>query len=222
MKGMKGQMSESALVGVILSISGGFQDAYTYNCRDQVFANAQTGNIVLFAQNLALGNWSMVFRYLVPVLAFVGGVLAAELLKRMFKENEKLHWRQVVLFFEIIILFLAGFMPESGNLPATVLISFSCAMQVESFRKLKGSPYATTMCIGNLRAGTEQLSHYIHTGEPSAKRKCLHYYLVIFTFAVGAAFGGVLTRQLGYGAVWICCGILAVALILMFTKGEEE
>ncbi|MDO4296721.1 MAG: DUF1275 domain-containing protein, partial [bacterium] len=28
-----GQMSESLLVGALLSLSGGFQDAYTYICR---------------------------------------------------------------------------------------------------------------------------------------------------------------------------------------------
>ena len=40
------QPSESMLVGCLLAASGGFQDAYTYNVRDQVFANAQTGNMV--------------------------------------------------------------------------------------------------------------------------------------------------------------------------------
>ena len=39
------QMSESMILGVVLTLAGGFQDAYSYNCRGQVFANAQTGNI---------------------------------------------------------------------------------------------------------------------------------------------------------------------------------
>ena len=45
-------MSESFLIAGILSVSGGLQDAYTYMYRGKVFANAQTGNIVLLAQNL--------------------------------------------------------------------------------------------------------------------------------------------------------------------------
>lgn len=51
-----GQMSESFLIAGILSISGGLQDAYTYMYRGKVFANAQTGNIVLLAQNLVDRN----------------------------------------------------------------------------------------------------------------------------------------------------------------------
>ncbi len=41
------QMSDSLTVGVLLAVVGGFLDAYTYLLRGHVFANAQTGNIVL-------------------------------------------------------------------------------------------------------------------------------------------------------------------------------
>ena len=38
-------MSDSFLMSAFIILSGGLQDAYTYCCRDKVFANAQTGNI---------------------------------------------------------------------------------------------------------------------------------------------------------------------------------
>ena len=60
------QMSESMTLAVFLTLAGGFQDAYSYNCRGKVFANAQTGNIVLLGQNLAQGNWDLGLRYLLP------------------------------------------------------------------------------------------------------------------------------------------------------------
>ena len=46
-----GQMSEAFLTAAFLSMSGGLQDAYTYIARGNVFANAQTGNIVLLSQS---------------------------------------------------------------------------------------------------------------------------------------------------------------------------
>ena len=49
----KWQMSESLALGIVLTLAGGFQDAYSYNCRGKVFANAQTGNIVLMGSHLA-------------------------------------------------------------------------------------------------------------------------------------------------------------------------
>ena len=48
-----GQMSDSFLMSAFIILSGGLQDAYTYCCRDKVFANAQTGNIVLMELTLS-------------------------------------------------------------------------------------------------------------------------------------------------------------------------
>ena len=80
-------MSESFLIAGILSISGGLQDAYTYMYRGKVFANAQTGNIVLLAQNLVDRNWQAVLRYFSPLLFFALGVAMAECIRMEIPEG---------------------------------------------------------------------------------------------------------------------------------------
>ena len=55
------QMSESLLLGAILATVGGFLDAHTYICRGKVFANAETGNIVLMGAKLAEGDFKDAF-----------------------------------------------------------------------------------------------------------------------------------------------------------------
>ena len=55
-KPLRGQMSDSFRAAVFIILSGGFQDAYTYTCRGEVFANAQTGNIVLLSTALFGGH----------------------------------------------------------------------------------------------------------------------------------------------------------------------
>ena len=157
----KMQMSETFLLNGILAFSGGFQDAYTYNVRDEVFSNAQTGNVVLMSQHFLMGEWTTGLRYLFPILAFAFGVLIAEQIGHHYKYAKKLHWRQIILLFELILLFAVGFIPGRYNLLATMLVSFTCAMQVQTFRTVKGYGYASTMCIGNLRSGTESLSVYL-------------------------------------------------------------
>lgn len=81
------QMSEAVSTGVFLTLSGGFQDAYTYFCRGKVFANAQTGNIVLWGTHMAKREWGMALRYLAPILAFVAGVYVAEHIRRVHRER---------------------------------------------------------------------------------------------------------------------------------------
>ena len=79
---INGQMSESIPLGFILVFSGGFMDAYTYMCRGGVFANAQTGNILLFGVNISKGNISDSLRYLFPVLMFTAGIFISECKKQ--------------------------------------------------------------------------------------------------------------------------------------------
>ena len=71
------QRSESFFVGALLSLAGGFLDAYTYITRGGVFANAQTGNMVLLGLRLSEHRWSDSLSYLIPILAFAAGVLLA-------------------------------------------------------------------------------------------------------------------------------------------------
>ena len=140
------QMSEAFINSIFLAMSGGFQDAYTYFTRDKVFSNAQTGNVVLMSQHFMMGEWKDGLKYLLPLLAFTFGVLAAERIQAQFRFARRLHWRQGILLLEIAILLIVGFLPQTLNMTATILVSFSCAMQVQAFRKVDGYSYASTMC----------------------------------------------------------------------------
>ena len=140
------QMSETVRLGAVLAAAGGFLDAYTYLTRGGVFANAQTGNIVLLGVYLARGQFRTAGRYLIPILAFAAGVIVAELIKARFRYHPALHWRQITVGAELVILAAVAFLPQRWNVPANLAVSFVCAMQVESFRKIRGNTYATTMC----------------------------------------------------------------------------
>ena len=104
--------SESYLVGVLLAIAGGYLDVYTYICRGGVFANAQTGNIVLLGINLADHNWSKLLFYMYPILAFMAGILVTEFVRRRFRYNPGLHWRQIVIVLEFLVLWIIAFTPS--------------------------------------------------------------------------------------------------------------
>ena len=67
------QMSENFILGIMLALCGGFLDAYTYITRGGVFANAQTGNIVLMGINIAKGDFERVI--LIGSKKFCGEIL---------------------------------------------------------------------------------------------------------------------------------------------------
>ena len=217
-----GQMSESFLTAVFLSLSGGLQDAYTYLFRGKVFANAQTGNIVLLSTNIMDGRWDKVLHYLVPLCAFALGVLTAEKMRERFREMRTLHWRQLVVLGEGLLLFLVGFLPQEQNLLANAIVSFSCAMQVQTFRKVNGYAYASTMCIGNMRSGMDSLCSWVLNRNPAALKKSFYYWGIILLFALGAGLGSLTLDLCGAKAIWFSCLLLAVSFCLMFLKEDVE
>ena len=159
----KVQISESIELGILLALSGGFMDAYSYIGRGEVFANAQTGNMLLLGVHLSEGNIPAAIRYLCPVLAFTFGIALADIVRNS-GIGSHLHWRQISVVAEAIILTIVSFLPQSHNLLANSLTSLACGIQVESFRKIHGNGIATTMCIGNLRSGTQKKEKLLKKG----------------------------------------------------------
>ena len=216
------QTSEAFINSAFLAVSGGFQDAYTYFTRDGVFSNAQTGNVVLMSERFMNGEVKAGLHYLIPLTAFFLGVLLAERIQEKFRYARRLHWRQGILLVEIILLFLVGFIPGNLNVLATTLVSFSCALQVQTFRKVRGHAYASTMCIGNMRSGTEALCAYFHTRDIAILHKALTYFGVIGLFALGAGLGALLTNVFAVRAIWFSCALLTISFFMMFIKETEE
>lgn len=221
MKKIKGQMSESFLLGSMLAIVGGFLDAYTYLLRGGVFANAQTGNMVLLGVSAVEGHFLKALYYLSPIGAFALGVVAAEAVRYRFRNHPRIHWRQIVVAAEFFLLLGAAFVPQGDfDVAVNIAVSFMCAMQVESFRKVNGNAFASTMCTGNLRSATERLWRYHLTGDQSERDRGVQYLLIILFFIVGAAAGSWLSGLWGVKAVLFCCVLLAVAFGVMFVKED--
>ena len=170
------------------------------------------------SEHFMKGEWQDGLKYLIPLFAFAAGVFVAEQIQAKFRLSQKLHWRQGILLIEILILILVGFMPEKLNMLATVLVSFSCAMQVQAFRKVDGYSYASTMCIGNLRNGTASLSMYLRERKTGLLKQALYYFGIILFFAIGAGLGGVISIEIGYRAIWVSGGLLLVSTLLMFLE----
>ena len=170
------------------------------------------------SQHFMSGEWMAGVRYLLPLVAFTLGVFIAEQIQYHYKDARRLHWRQGIILAEILILFAVGFIPKEFNMVATVLVSFACAMQVQTFRKVNGYAYASTMCIGNLRSGTAALSVYLREKKPEQFRQSMHYFAIIFIFAVGAGIGGNLSAHFGIHMIWFSCGLLLISFLMMFRR----
>lgn len=219
----KRQMSESFLVGAIMALSGGFMDAYTYLSRGKVFANAQTGNIILLGIYMSEGKWREALNYILPVCCFAVGVFIAQLLRLHFKNRPKVHWRQMAVLLEIMILLFVGYLSQRYNMLANILVSFACGIQVQAFRVIEGNNLSTTMCIGNLRTATDAFCNYLHNREDKKTlKKSGMYYSIILIFVLGAVLGKTAVHHFPIKAIWFSPLALLVAFMLMTLNNEEQ
>lgn len=219
--------SETIGAGILLALSGGVMDAYSYMERGHVFANAQTGNIILMSIALSEGVWMRAASYFFPVFSFAAGIFLADLTRMIFRGLEtkrgrgRLHWKQIVLFAEAVILAAVAFVPHHMDFLANALTSFACGMQVESFRTIRGNSIATTMCIGNLRSASEQMSLFIEKRDRTRLHRGGLYFLIIAIFAAGAVAGNAAVSYFGQRAILICPVILSVLFFVIFVQEKK-
>lgn len=213
---MRKQMSESLSVGILLAVSGGLIDAYSYLYRGEVFANAQTGNVLLFSIHLAKGEWESALHYAFPIAAFLCGVALAVIICYLGRNRKRMHWRQICVLFEAVVLFSVAWIPKSANLLANSLISLVCGIQVETFRKIENASVATTMCIGNLRSAMHSAITCGLVGKRGDKHTAYISFVIVIAFASGAIMGSILIRH--FDTYSVCCGtiIMLMCFFLMF------
>ncbi len=210
--------AERLATGLGLAVVGGFLDTYTYFTRGGVFANAQTGNLVLLGISAARGELYRAGQYLIPVLAFALGVVATEGLRARRSAGD---WQRTVLLLEAAILAVVGLLPPAfPDFVVNVTVSFLCSMQVNSFRLLEGMPYATTMCTGNLRSCAYHLGQRLFAGERAGTGKAARYLWVMLAFCAGAALGVPATQWAGGRAVWLC--VLPLLLVRAWLGYQYE
>lgn len=215
------QMSDSFRLGAILAMSGGFMDAYSYMCRGKVFANAQTGNMLLLGISLAEHHMETALHYLFPVIAFAAGILLADFVRLRYAKKSRLHWRQMTVLAEAAVLAGVAFIPLRMNLLANSLTSLACGIQVESFRKIHGNGIATTMCIGNMRSATQNIAEFIHTGKREYGERGLLYIGINLCFVLGAVIGNWYVKLSGQRAIFVCSICLMAAFFMMFAEKNE-
>lgn len=207
-------------VWLLLAMSGGCMDAYSYLFRDHVFANAQTGNILLLGVNLSTGNFSDCFRYFCPIVAFVLGIVAAYLIMRLCTPQRIGVAKMAVVAIEIAVLFAVAFLPSAYHVIANAMISLACGMQLECFGEFMGRRAATTMCIGNLRSAVHNAMDFVFGKERAHWLNAVFFAVTILFFTAGAVIGNVFVMHLGTYAIWGSCAILLVCLGLLCIRAE--
>lgn len=203
----------SLRVAALLTLSGGFLDAFTFVGHGQVFANAMTGNIVLMGIAVAAQDWAQALRHVPPLLAFIAGVFLANCLRLPRVRKIIVSPALVCLALEIVMLGIGSQLPadfpDAWLVPGIALVA---AMQNSSFTHIGSSPYNSVMTTGNLRRSIESLFKGItHKMDEGALHEARVFGLVCLCFLLGAVLGGICTLSMDNLALTLPVLMLVVA-----------
>ena len=211
---------ENLPTGLLLAGAGGFLDAYTFVGRGGVFANAQTGNIVLLAVAAGERHWPAALLHVPAILAFMLGVALAETLARPTARPVVRRPARFVLVGEIVVLVIVGALPllQVPDQVVTAAIAFTSALQVSTFRSLQGIDYSTTLTTSNLRTLVAKAYLWRADHDATAGRQAARIRAVVAGFGVGAAVGALCTHIFGPRAVWVAAAMLVLALAAIIVE----
>ena len=209
---------------VLLSVVGGFLEAYAYATRG-FFCNAQTGNVAMMVYLLFTGETARGFSYLLPIGAYI---LAIALTAVMPKQKKKLFgfvtWSLLCAFIEVIVLFLVGFIPLDMELSHAALfitpLAFVTGLQFNTFKGDNGMTFATILCTKNLCFGTVNFVEGVRERNKDKLMKGTGYFFHIACFIFGAILAVLLWRftSLQEKTVWVACGVMSLVFLWLFVR----
>ncbi|MBW5435071.1 DUF1275 domain-containing protein [Bradyrhizobium canariense] len=174
----------SLLVASVLSMSGGFLDAFTWLSLG-VFASSQTGNVVFLGVYALSGQWQRALHHLLPLVAFVLGALVAVRTRAAL----------CCLIGEIVCLAATMLLLHRVSDEITILvISFGVALQSASFRQVGHWKYLSVTVTGNMLRAMDQ---FVAAPDRDAARGAGTMLTLCLAFLLGAAVGGCVTKWLG-------------------------
>ncbi len=201
------------LATCLVTLAGGAVDAWVYLGHGHVFANAQSGNIVLMGIALAQDDFKGAAAHLPSLAAFVAGLLASRLAGRGLK-SIGLNSRVARLGVEsLLLLALALVADRLSNSIVTSCVGFIAGVQITSLSHFGTWTFNTGMTTGNLRAAATAASNAL-SGTPEEWPRALSMAVLSAAFAAGAVIGACLTPRFGELTLLPVAGSVALAAIL--------
>ena len=221
---MNAELREKLRVAILMALSAGFMDGFTFFHYDGRFAGAQTGNIIQAGISIAQGQFGKFWDFAIPVLFFVAGVMfkvfySHHLIKR--RRFDALYLLTVQLIgLTVFTILYATILHGLANSWFVGILSFFMAIQFDTFNRAHGLAYTSVFTTGNLKAFSVNLAKWILTKNPENIHAVRVLGLIIPCFFVGAALATWIGKYWGAWSLMIVCLLHFTVFLIYRLQGE--
>lgn len=201
------------LIAILLAITSGGIDAYTFIEQGGVFAGLQTGNSILFGISLANHDFDQSLKYIFSIIFFALGIL---IIKVMQRKLDSINTRKVIImFYEIVVIMLVGLLvKDTSSVLIVGLLSLVSAAQLQEFKLLKGNPFNPLMMTGNISKIANNAYLALVDHDKKAKSLLIDTIMVITSFILGTFIMGIVDHYLNAYSVLVL--IIPLSLVIIF------
>lgn len=213
---------ESAIVAQLLAFFAGGIDAYTYLTHGHVFALVQTGNLILLGINISKFNWTIALTRLIPIFVFFIGIMLTKYLNLKITHIRKFTRQEFILFIAIILIIIIAFLEDRiPVLFTSQMLSFTAAILLAEFDKLRGNPLTAFMMTGNMK----KVATFLVEGSVQKKAELLSRSwsaakLIIFFF-VGAIINATLVKCFDFKTILFDALVLFIILLIIYINNRQ-
>lgn len=183
-----------------VSMIGGFFGGYAIIGHCDIFANAQTANLIHMVKRLCTGELDGILFLLLTLVAYVAGNAYYVVHQKFFKTDIRL----VSLIMDFCIIVLIGLMP-SGTYDYIMLlpIFFVTPIQWNAYRVAAGYVSSTIFSSNNVRQTTISLVSYIIDKDKKQLNKFKFYGKTLLFFHIGVAGACLGYVFMGLTNIWL-------------------
>ncbi|CAI2587761.1 hypothetical protein AKUH4B507X_06440 [Apilactobacillus kunkeei] len=201
------------LIAILLAITSGGIDAYTFIQQGGVFAGLQTGNSILFGISLANHEFDQSLKYIFSIIFFALGIV---IIKVMQRKLDSINIRKVIImFYEIVVIMIVGLLVKNTSSVLIVgLLSLVSAAQLQEFKLLKGNPFNPLMMTGNISKIANNAYLALVDHDKKAQSLLMDTIMVITSFILGTFIMGIVDHYLNAYSVLVL--IIPLSLVIIF------
>lgn len=214
---------ESLWIASVLTFISGYINAFTFVTQNGRFAGIQSGNLLSLAYYFSLGNRVEAFNFFIPIFFFVLGQWFTYQIEIRYKET-KLGWHFISSLWMTCLLIVDTFLTPFISAQVTIaILAFVSSMQIETFKRLQGHPYANVMMTGNVKNAAYLWYKGIKEKDPLLQKKGKNIFLTILSFMIGVVLGTRFSFILGeYALTLVLFPMVFINLHLWHEKNPRQ
>lgn len=192
----------------------GFIDAFTFITQDELFASAQTGNMVVLAAKLFSGDLSEALVHFSSFAGFAMGAFLSQGVIERFKEYGLRKYRIYLFLQMVFLLMLALIQQHIGASVIGFLLGLLAGYELTVFRKIKSTSINNGIMTGN----TKNLMNNLYLAIFNKDKEAMHtFYTLLLGIAVFMSGVGVGTIVLYFGAyLTLWCAFILTAFFYVW------